>query len=44
MKMVEKHRQRLMEKLNIHTTAGLASYAIGEGVLQIDLARAAKRR
>jgi len=44
MKTVEKHRQSLMKKLNIHTAAGLTSYAIGEGVLQLDLARAAERR
>jgi|SRR2546422_7862605 len=43
MKTVEKHRQSLMKKLNIHSTAGLTSYAIGEGVLQLDLARAAER-
>jgi DNA-binding NarL/FixJ family response regulator len=43
-KTVEKHRQSLMKKLNIHTAAGLTSYAIGEGVLQLDLAHAAGRR
>lgn len=43
-KTVEKHRQSLMKKLDIHTTAGLTSYAIGEGVLQLDLAHAAERR
>lgn len=40
MKTVEKHRESLMKKLNIHTTAGLTSYAIAEGVLQLDLAHA----
>jgi DNA-binding CsgD family transcriptional regulator len=30
-KTVEKHRQRLMEKLNIHDTAGLTRYAISGG-------------
>lgn len=44
MKTVEKHRESLMKKLNIHTTAGLTSYAIGEGVLQLELAHAAERR
>ena len=42
-KTVEKHRQNLMKKLNIHTTAGLTSYAIADGVLQLDLAQAAER-
>jgi DNA-binding NarL/FixJ family response regulator len=31
-KTVEKHRQRLMEKLNIHDTAGLTRYAIAAGI------------
>ena len=44
MKTVEKHRESLMKKLNIHTTAGLTSYAISEGVLQLDLTHAAERR
>ena len=43
-KTVEKHRDSLMKKLNIHSVAGLTSYAIGEGVLQLDLAHAAQRR
>lgn len=43
-KTVEKHRESLMRKLNIHTTAGLTSYAIGEGVLQLDIAHAAEKR
>ena len=30
-KTSEKHRYRLMRKLNIHTTAGLTRYAIGAG-------------
>ena len=30
-KTVEKHRQHLMEKLNIHDTAGLTRYAISAG-------------
>jgi DNA-binding NarL/FixJ family response regulator len=44
MKTVEKHRQSLMKKLNIHTAAGLTTYAISEGVLQLDLANAAEHR
>ena len=43
-KTVEKHRQSLMKKLNIHTTAGLTSYAIAEGVLQLDLAHPTEQR
>ncbi len=33
-KTVEKHRQRLMEKLNIHDTAGLTRYAIAGGIIE----------
>jgi DNA-binding NarL/FixJ family response regulator len=33
-KTVEKHRQRLMEKLDIHDTAGLTRYAIAEGIVE----------
>lgn len=33
-KTVEKHRQHLMEKLNIHDTAGLTRYAIAAGVIE----------
>jgi DNA-binding NarL/FixJ family response regulator len=33
-KTVEKHRQRLMDKLNIHDTAGLTRYAINTGVIE----------
>ena len=33
-KTVEKHRQHLMEKLNIHDTAGLTRYAISAGVIE----------
>jgi DNA-binding NarL/FixJ family response regulator len=43
-KTVEKHRESLMRKLNIHTAAGLTSYAIGEGLLQLDIAHAAEQR
>jgi len=33
-KTVEKHRQHLMEKLNIHDTAGLTRYAISSGIIE----------
>ena len=33
-KTVEKHRQRLMDKLDIHETAGLTRYAIAAGVIE----------
>jgi DNA-binding NarL/FixJ family response regulator len=33
-KTVEKHRQHLMDKLNIHDTAGLTRYAIGAGIVE----------
>ncbi len=33
-KTVEKHRQHLMDKLNIHDTAGLTRYAIAQGVIE----------
>jgi DNA-binding NarL/FixJ family response regulator len=33
-KTVEKHRQSLMDKLNIHDTAGLTRYAIAAGVIE----------
>ena len=33
-KTVEKHRQHLMEKLNIHDTAGLTRYAIAAGLVE----------
>jgi DNA-binding NarL/FixJ family response regulator len=33
-KTVEKHRQHLMQKLNIHDTAGLTRYAIGAGIIE----------
>ena len=31
---VEKHRQHLMDKLNIHDTAGLTRYAIAQGIIE----------
>lgn len=34
-KTVEKHRQHLMDKLNIHETAGLTRYAIAQGIIEI---------
>lgn len=37
-KTVEKHRQHLMEKLNIHDTAGLTRYAVSEGIIHLDMA------
>lgn len=34
MKTVEKHRSHLMEKLNIHDTAGLTRYSIEAGIIE----------
>jgi DNA-binding NarL/FixJ family response regulator len=31
---VEKHREHLMEKLDIHDTTGLTRYAIGAGIIE----------
>jgi tricorn protease-like protein len=33
-KTVEKHRQSLMNKLDIHDTAGLTRYAISAGIIE----------
>lgn len=33
-KTVEKHREKIMGKLNIHDTAGLTRYAIGAGIIE----------
>jgi DNA-binding NarL/FixJ family response regulator len=33
-KTVEKHRQKIMDKLKIHDTAGLTRYAIGAGIIE----------
>jgi two-component system, NarL family, nitrate/nitrite response regulator NarL len=33
-KTVEKHRQNLMSKLNVHDTAGLTRYAIASGIIE----------
>jgi DNA-binding NarL/FixJ family response regulator len=38
-KTVEKHRQRLMDKLSIHDTAGLTRYAIAAGVIESSVQR-----
>jgi len=36
-KTVEKHRDHLMQKLDIHDTAGLTRYAIVEGIIECDV-------
>jgi DNA-binding NarL/FixJ family response regulator len=36
MKTIEKHRGRIMEKLNIHSIAELTKYAIREGITSIE--------
>ena len=36
-KTVEKHREHLMAKLDIHDTAGLTRYAISAGVVESDV-------
>ena len=36
-KTVDKHRQHLMSKLNIHDVAGLTRYAIAEGIIESDV-------
>jgi DNA-binding NarL/FixJ family response regulator len=33
-KTVEKHRQQVMNKLNIHDIAGLTRYAISKGIIE----------
>ena len=33
-KTVEKHRQHVMDKLNLHETAGLTRYAIAQGIVE----------
>jgi DNA-binding NarL/FixJ family response regulator len=35
-KTVEAHRQRIMEKLNIHSVAELTKYAIREGLTSVE--------
>ena len=34
MKTVEKHREHLIKKLDIHDTAGLTRYAISAGIIE----------
>lgn len=41
-KTVEKHRHKVMEKLNIHHTAGLTRYAIESGVIECSIQRTTK--
>jgi DNA-binding NarL/FixJ family response regulator len=36
-KTVDKHRQHLMSKLDIHDVAGLTRYAIAEGIIEADV-------
>jgi DNA-binding NarL/FixJ family response regulator len=36
-KTVDKHRQHLMSKLDIHDVAGLTRYAIAEGIIESDV-------
>ena len=36
-KTAEKHRQSLMQKLNIHDVAGLTRYAIAAGIIELNL-------
>jgi|ERR1051325_688009 DNA-binding NarL/FixJ family response regulator len=37
-KTVEKHRQQVMNKLNIHDTAGLVRHAVAKGIIEMRLA------
>jgi DNA-binding NarL/FixJ family response regulator len=39
-KTVEKHRQQLMNKLNIHDVAGLTRHAISKGIIESAATRA----
>jgi len=34
LKTVEKHRENVMQKLDIHDTAGLTRYAISAGIIE----------
>ena len=36
-KTVEKHRQQVMHKLGIHTTAGLVRHAAAKGIIETTL-------
>ena len=38
---IETHRERIMEKLNIHTVAGLTQFAIRNGVISLEGSRPA---
>lgn len=37
-KTVEKHRQSVMNKLNIHDTAGLVRHAVAKGIIEMNMA------
>jgi DNA-binding NarL/FixJ family response regulator len=37
-KTVEKHRQQVMNKLDIHDTAGLVRHAAAKGIIETNLA------
>ena len=41
-KTIEKHRQQLMNKLDIHDTAGLTRHAIATGVIESSVQVTAK--
>ncbi len=43
-KTVERHRQRLMDKLAIHDVAGLTRYAISKGLIEMDAATGSARK
>ena len=43
-KTVEKHRQHLMEKLDIHDVAGLTRYAISTGIIENSIQDVYKRQ
>jgi DNA-binding NarL/FixJ family response regulator len=34
-KTVDKHRQAILEKLNLHDTASLTRYAVAQGVIDV---------
>jgi DNA-binding NarL/FixJ family response regulator len=36
MKTVERHRQLLMDKLNLHTTSALTCYAVSNGIIEVN--------
>jgi DNA-binding NarL/FixJ family response regulator len=39
MKTVERHREHIMEKLNLHGTAGLTRHAIEAGIIESSVQR-----